>query len=232
MDLVPYWVRAEEFLSWARVALEMGTPLGRDAAVCYAKRAVCRLIDSLMHYNHLSKWVGGTYPAKIEMLKKVGIEVKSVVHELVIGNRNDIEHNYTGATEHLARHAVEIAEMAMPPLVEEANDWATITLGLNYSGNFSAPDSTAPGGSSVWNFDWQADIPFVLVDYADSITRVMMIHRQDKEVRFAPLTKFDPTQAIQLAMQFREQRGGRGMSFGCNGPFLVDQLKSRLELTF
>jgi hypothetical protein len=82
MDLVPTWVRAEEYLSWARAALEMGSPFGHDAAVCYAKRAVCRLIDSLMHYNHFRKWAGGTYPSKIEMLKKVGIEVKSVVHEL------------------------------------------------------------------------------------------------------------------------------------------------------
>ena len=120
MDLVPQWNRAEEYVTWARTALGMASPLGQDAAVCYAKRAVCRLIDSLMLYNHLQRWAGDNYPSKIEMLEKIGIEIKSVIYELVIDSRNDIEHNYSGATEKQARHAVELAEMAIPPLAEES----------------------------------------------------------------------------------------------------------------
>ncbi len=101
-----------------------------------------------MHYNRLNRWVGGTYPSKIEMLQKVGIELKTVIYELVIDIRNDIEHSYSRATEKQARHAVELAEMAFPPLVAEASVWATVTLGLNYSGNIMAPDPAAEGGYS------------------------------------------------------------------------------------
>ena len=85
----------------------MANQMGYDLAVCYAKRAVCRLIDSLIHHNHLRKWMRSNYPPKIAMLKQVGIEVKSVVRELIIDSRNDIEHSYSTPTESQARHAVD-----------------------------------------------------------------------------------------------------------------------------
>jgi hypothetical protein len=222
-----------EYLSWARAGLEMGNQMGNDMAVCYAKRAVCQLIDSLMHYNHLRKWVRSTYPSKIDMLKKVGLEVKSVVRDLIIDSRNDIEHNYSAPTESQARHAVELAEMATPPLAGQAGVWATITLGLNYAGNHSAPDPTAESGYSTWNYEWEADVAFLLVDYADPIPRVMLIYRKDVEVRFAPLDSFGVDQVVELAKQLREQYSpGGSMRLGWGGPFMVEELKIRLELSF
>lgn len=232
MDLVPTWVRAEEYLSWAKVALATATPFGHDAAVCYAKRAVCRIIDSLILYNHLGRWAGHDNRLKTDLLKEVGIEIRSVVKDLIIDRRNDIEHNYSGATEEQARHAVEIAEMAIPPLMEEAKLWAIVTLGLNYGGNITAPNPAAPGDYSDWNYDWEADVPFLLVDHADSAPSVMIIHRKDQEVRYAPLSKFERGQAIDLVKQLREQVSGGGMRMGCSGPYFVEEMKRRLELAF
>jgi hypothetical protein len=232
MDIVPTWAGAEEYLSWAKTAMGMGTPFGHDAAVCYAKRAVCRLIDALILYNHLGRWVGHDNRLKTDLLKEVGIEIRSVVKDLIIDRRNDIEHNYSGASEEQARHAVDIAEMAIPPLLEEAKVWAIVTFGLNYGGNISAPNPVAAGGYSDWNYDWEADVPFLLVDHADPTPRVLIIHRKDEEVSYAPLARFDREQAVQLAKQLREQISGGGMRRGCNGPYLIEQMKSRLELAF
>jgi hypothetical protein len=232
MDVCPSWIEAEVYLSWARTALGTANPFGYDAAVCYAKRAVCRLIDSLMHYNHLKTWVRAKYPLKIELLEKVGIDIKSVIRELVINNRNDIEHNYSAATERQARHAVELAEMALPPLAAEASGWATVTLGLNYGGNIGGPDPAAKGGYSFWNYDFDAHLPFLLVDYADVTPRVMIIRRNIEEVTFAPLKNFHKDQAVDLAKQLREQKVAGTMHTGCNGPRLVEELKSHLELAF
>jgi hypothetical protein len=231
MDLVPTWVRAEDYLSWAKTALGMGSPFGYDAAVGYAKRAVCRLIDSLVLYNHLHLGRGApvNYRSKIDALREVGIEVKSVVYDLVIDRRNDIEHSYSGATEGQARHAVELAEMALPPLMGEARLWAIITLGLNY-GNIMAPNPAAEGGYSEWSYDWEADVPFLLVDHADPTPRVLIIHRKDEEIRYAPLARFERDQAVELAKQLREQREGGGMQMGCSGPYFIEQMKSHLEL--
>ncbi len=124
--------------------------------------------------------------------------------------------------------------MAIPPLAEEANVWATVTLGLNYGGYISAPDPGVEGGYSDWNYDWEADVPFLLVDHADPVPRVMIIHRRDEEVRFAPLGRFKLEQAVDLAKQLREQytTPGRGMRFGFSGPYLVEQLKGHLDLSF
>jgi hypothetical protein len=233
LNVVPTWVNPEEYLSWAGAGLKIGNQMGYDMAVCYAKRAVCQLIDALMHYNHLRKWVRSNYPPKIDMLKEVGIEVKSVVRDLIIDSRNDIEHNYSVPSESQARHAVDLAEMAISPLVEQARVWATVTLGLNYAGNHQAPDPAAESGYSSWNYNWEADVPFLLVDYADPIPRVMLIFRKDEEVRFAPLDNFEVDQAIELARQLREQHtSGGGFRIGYSHPFMVDELKKRLELAF
>ena len=45
-DPIPHWVPAADYLDWARRGLKQDDLHGRDAAVCYAKRAVCRFIDS------------------------------------------------------------------------------------------------------------------------------------------------------------------------------------------
>ena len=76
----------------------------------------------------------------------------------------------------------------------------------------------------------KCDIPFLLVDYADPMARVMLIHRADIEVRFALLSSFSQDEAFELTRLLKNQ--GRGMRFGCNGPFLINQLKGRLELAF
>src|SRR5690242_14851938 len=59
-----------EYLLFARRFLAENTALARDAAVCYAKRAVCREIDAFMMCNHLTAFLGCNYRVKIDMLSE------------------------------------------------------------------------------------------------------------------------------------------------------------------
>src|SRR5437764_4439559 len=83
-----------EYVSFARRFLAENTALARDAAVCYAKRAVCREIDAFMMCNHLTAFLRCNYSAKIDMVREIGLSVLDVVRDLVINPRNDVEHKY------------------------------------------------------------------------------------------------------------------------------------------
>src|SRR5438874_13426799 len=88
LRMTPHWVEIDptieltssaEYVSWARKVMAENTALGRDAALCYAKRAICREIDAFMMCNHLTSFLGRQYPEKIEMLVEVGLSVPDIV---------------------------------------------------------------------------------------------------------------------------------------------------------
>src|SRR5437870_10793797 len=67
------WVPAETYLIWAKAGLQQGDDAGLDAAVSYAKRAVCHRIDTLIMYYHLRSYASRNYPSKIGALRAIGI---------------------------------------------------------------------------------------------------------------------------------------------------------------
>jgi hypothetical protein len=119
-DPIPHWVPAAEYLGWARRGLRQDDLHGRDSAVCYAKRAVCRCIDGLMVCNHLGAFLGRGYKDKIEFLSKTDLPIPAIVHELVINQRNDIEHNYQPAT---AVQAKQVRRMILTKFVSARTSW-------------------------------------------------------------------------------------------------------------
>src|SRR5712691_944470 len=56
--LVSDWTSSDTYLRWAHDSLAQNTPLGFDAALCYAKRSACREIDAFMVCNHFSRFRG------------------------------------------------------------------------------------------------------------------------------------------------------------------------------
>src|SRR5437016_2633608 len=67
--VTPDFRPSAEYLRWAREALQMKAPFGLDAALCYAKRAVCREIDAFVIRNHFKRYLQNrSYPKKIELL--------------------------------------------------------------------------------------------------------------------------------------------------------------------
>src|ERR1700722_13259932 len=98
-SLYEVWVAAETYLDWAQAGLLEGNANGFDTALTYAKRAACRRIDGFLAYNHLSKFDRKSYPEKCDILRKVGINIPSIVHDLVIDPRNESEHRYQSIEE-------------------------------------------------------------------------------------------------------------------------------------
>ena len=92
------------------------------------------------------------------------------------------------------------------------------------------------GGHSTWNFEWKAEVPFLLVELREPTPRVMLIHRKDIEARYASLEKFGQDEAVELAKQLREQFTSGSYSSmgygGTDGTFMVSEMKRRLELAF
>jgi hypothetical protein len=226
LDAVPGWVQADEYLSWAQEGLRRNDRLGNDLAVCYAKRAICRLIDSFLVHNHLASVRIHTYPEKIKLLSEAGIRIPEIAHDLVIEPRNSIEHDYRLASGDQARHAAQIAELVIKSLDEESKWPAMISLGLNYGPMFQNADND--GESWPWGYAHNPRGTMLVVDMLARDPKAILVDHDHEEVRFARLTEFTRAEAVDLANQLREQRTVNGyFAQGCLRSHFAD-FKRRL----
>lgn len=201
-DPIPHWVPAADYLDWARRGLKQDDLNGRDAAVCYAKRAVCRFIDSLMVCNHLGAFLGRGYKEKFDLLSRIDLPIPTIVHELVINQRNDIEHSYQAATAVQASRALELAELLLErrSMIEELPKKALISLGSNVQ---LRVNDQPPDFSEV---QLSMDDPWLLVDTLADDPKVLVIYPKDDEVAYAQLSDFDTHQAISVSRLMRERQ--------------------------
>lgn len=204
--LIADWTVSNCYLAWAKEALNQNSDFGRDAAVCYAKRAACRQIDSFMVCNHL--WHLDpklNYPEKMEVLTEAGIEVPSVVHELVIDPRNQLEHSYRLPAKTEAKRAVQLCELFLKATAEEAKHDAIISIGWSLTVRHEI--CVAPGKEyDRINFAISpSSSPMLLIDVADIHQHTVMILRpKDGEIISCPLREFDRSTATKLAMMLRK----------------------------
>jgi hypothetical protein len=203
-DLIPDWTASECYLGWAKDCLSQDSSFGRDAAVCYAKRAACRRIDAFVVCNHFSH-LPLNYPGKIETLSKIGLCVHDLVHELVIDPRNQIEHAYSSPTQQEARSAVQLCEMFMVATSEEAKRNAIISIGWSMGITHKICD--APGKEyDLIDFTLRRESsPMLLIDVSDlNEQNVMIIHPGDEEIAVCPLQQFDRSAVVRLATMLRQ----------------------------
>jgi hypothetical protein len=201
-DPIPHWVPSADYLAWARRGTKQDDLNGRDAAVCYAKRAVCRYIDGLMICNHLGAFLGRGYKEKFELLSRIDLPIPTIVHELVINQRNDIEHSYQAATAVQASRALELAELLLErrSTIEELPKKALISLGANVQLRIT---EQPPDFSEV---QLSADDPWLLVDTLVDDPKVMLIYPKDDELCYAQLRAFDVEQAVSFSRLIRERQ--------------------------
>jgi hypothetical protein len=176
---------------------------GWDFALCYAKRAVCRAIDALFICNHFSHWIQDNYPSKLETLAQVGISIPGVVYDLIIAPRNALEHEYDGATEKSARHAVDVADLFLDRVSTEVSNGAVISLGT--SGNFRRERYDKPGGEyDRISFDLQrSSRPMFLVDVLSTPHLALILIPKDQELLVAPMDAFSRAEVLALAQVLR-----------------------------
>jgi hypothetical protein len=210
--MTPDWVEIDptieltssaEYVSWARKVMAENTALGRDAALCYAKRAICREIDAFRMCNHLTSFLGRQYPEKIEMLVEVGLSVPDIVRELVINPRNDVEHNYV-PEDTQTRHAVQIAELFINATARERERHAIISIA--WSITVHRERSCAPGNEydRLEFTHHHQNKPMLLIDPCPVNPLVMILHPANDELIACPLRNFKRNDAIALAKLLRQ----------------------------
>jgi hypothetical protein len=200
IDVTSQMTTSGDYLQWARECLKGNLPVSWDAALCYAKRAVCREIDAFMHCNHFGTFLGKPYPQKIDMLSAVGVSIPSIVHELIIEPRNEVEHTYKTPTQEDAKHAVELAELFLAATQDERKHHAIIAIAWS----ITIREERGPTYERIeFRLD-RANNPMLLIDVCAQEQAVMVLIPKDEEIRWCRLALFSPDQAIALVKMLRQ----------------------------
>ena len=203
IDSVSHWRSSAVYLKWAQDCLPQNTAFGLDAALCYAKRAVCREIDAFMTCNHFGSFLGDTYPAKIKMLRDVGLRIPDVIHQLIIDPRNESEHSYTVSAFGDVKKAVELAELFLMATTDEQKHHAIISIG--WSIDIRQAKCAIPG-KEYERLDFtlsDQSAPMLLIDVCADEHHAIILHPKDKEVSACSLREFKREQILDLARLLR-----------------------------
>src|SRR5262245_53884773 len=113
VDLAAGWTPADRYLHWSRSGLadDDDPELGSEVALTFAKRAVCQRIAAFLLNSYLGRFERLKYPAKIDLLKELGLSGPGIGYRWVIAGRNEVEHHYQPADRQQAEEAMEVAEL-------------------------------------------------------------------------------------------------------------------------
>jgi hypothetical protein len=224
-DLTGDWVPAQTYISWAESSVQLNNEFGWDAALSYSKRAVCRHIDAMMVNNHLGSFLGRPYPAKFAALTRLGLNAPDILHDLIIGPRNDIEHIYQRASRQEASHAVQLAKLFVPTDDPFAQDFAMISFGWSVS-------HRAEFGPNIDRFEFRLEPhhhPQLLIDTCERDHVAMILRPKAQELLSCKLKDFSLDEAIEMALKIRTQIG-RGGGISTYKPALMKRMKAELKL--
>jgi hypothetical protein len=230
MSLTGCWTSAGRLLEWACAALNRGTDDGWDTASSLAKRAVCRQMDGILAHNHLGCFHGENYKKKAGYLAALKMPGLTLLRDLVIDPRNDIEHAYEVATEDQARQACEVAELFLGATEKEAQIPAILALGWNVSSSESI--STAPGQEfhRIEIKLTKEHEPMLFIKGYPSEPEVLVIYPKEETVSTCPLKKFKPEQVMTLNARLRECLKSDGFTQRSLSPAFVKAMKEQLKL--
>ncbi len=194
------WIPAATFLEWARRGLVEGEAYGLGNAITYAKRAAACRIDLLLKYNHLVPFWGSNYPRKVDALRDLGLGIPDAVHELVIGPRNVIEHQYERPDAVAARHAVDVAELFVRATDEEYQRASIVAVDWNAMGAYALHLTS---GQEAIKFREFGERPMLFVDVFEEPHSAKIVDPANREIRSASLSSFREEQSLELARILR-----------------------------
>ncbi len=188
-----HWTPPRTYLEWARGGLAADDEHGLADAITYAKRAACCRIDHLIHNYHLGRLHRLSFPSKITALEGVGLEIPSIIQELIIDPRNELEHDYVPANRDTARRACEIAQMFVTTTdeVDHRDSVIAVNMNLSYS------HSLGRGGEHVTFNGWH-DGAMIFMDIFAERPAAKIVDGVRGEVVFTELSNFARKEAIQL----------------------------------
>jgi hypothetical protein len=202
------WVSPEQYLEWAKVSLQSGGDCELVSAVANAKRAVCRVIDTLILNYHQEYFKKCNYPAKIDGLTNIGINVNSIIQELIIDPRNELEHKYKIPDSTQADHAVNVVSLFIDTMRSEFECQSVIAFNWNLQGGIGYSKKS---GESI-KFDGFTSDPMFFIDVFEEPTKIKIVDPQASEVRFALLRDFSKYNCLELGMYLRSHYSQRSYS--------------------
>ena len=225
-DWLSHWVPAKVFLDWARRGLTEADGYGLSNAVSYAKRAVACRIDALLQYNHLAPFSRAGFPKKIAALRKVGVTIPEVVHELVIDlvmdPRNAVEHNYQLPHLEAASHAVGVAELFVGATDSEHQRASIVAVAWNVLGS----QLLTPERESI-QFREFRDRPMLFIDVFDEPHAAKIVDPKNSEIRSADLLSFSEEQSVKLSQLLRSNYAHGSLSSRGAGRTFFQEMKRR-----
>jgi hypothetical protein len=205
-------ITSKTYLEWAQRGYEEGGEYGFNSCISNAKLAVCSKLDNLLILNHLRKLLSHPYPRKIEVLEVIGVQIPSVVYDLIIEPRNDLEHSYVAPSEKTAKHALGVAKLALPGISDEfcgviALNW----IGYSLQTAIVEEPTAFPG--------WGSE-PVLFVDIFDKAPKILFIDETKNEISLTNLDTFNKNEAIGFAKLLRSiHQFGKGEPSAFGGTF-------------
>jgi hypothetical protein len=198
-----HWTKPHTFLEWARHGLSDGDSYGFENAITYSKRAACCRIDRLICNYHLKRLIRANFPAKIDALNGIGIDIPGVIHELIILPRNELEHGYEPASSEKARHAMEIAALflAATDSVDAQDSIIALNMNVQYSYRINADQRRV-------TFNGWCEHPMLFIDIFDEPNTAKIVDGKNEEALYTELAEFTQAEAIQLASILHSANGG------------------------
>jgi hypothetical protein len=226
----PDWTTAHTYLEWAKAALVRAGDDAWDSAAGWAKRAVCRQMDSILVHNHFQGFLGRNYGDKAGYLAALKVPGLPLLHDFVIGPRNGFEHDYSLPTREQAETACHVAELFLGATEKESNLPAIVDLGwaFGYAGSFTAgPEDVKHALKVELERDHE---PFLLVSGYPDAPEVIILYPQDEEASICPLNNFRSDQVLALNEKLREcvRAGSYGLTM--SGPNFMKAIAHELRL--
>ena len=193
-SLNKHWIEPTTFLEWAQRGFEDADQYGLANAITYAKRAACCRVDRLIHNYHLQRLHRAPFLAKIEALEGVGIDIPSVIQELIISPRNELEHDYVPPDPDMARRALDIAKLFLTATESLGSLGTIIVLNMNLQYHCGSKDGKERVTINGWS-----DRSMLFMDVFSEPHSAKIIDGRKGEVFYTKLDDFSHRQAVQLA---------------------------------
>lgn len=193
------WVSPEQYQQWAEISFQGGDDRGFVSAVVDAKRAACRVLDTLILKYHLEYAKRCGYPEKIDALRKIGMSVDGVVMELIIDPRNELEHKYRVPESEDAAHAIQVAGLFVAAMRHEFDRKPIVAFGWNLAGGARHLQEAG----DVVEFSGFTAKPMFFVDVFTKPVEIKVVDPHACEVRFARLNAFSEQDCVDLGKYLR-----------------------------
>jgi hypothetical protein len=192
------WVSPEQYVEWAQECFKRKDDWRLVSAVAHAKRAVCCVIDTLVATHYLVYAQKCNYPVKIDGLTSIGIDIDTIVQELIIDPRNELEHKYKVPEYEQAKHTIQVAGLFSAAMRAELERKPIIAF--NWNVQFMHSQATT---KDVIEFKGFHKSPMFLIDVFGTHTEIKIVDPQAAEVRYARLRDFSKDDCLTLGKYLR-----------------------------